>query len=61
MNKFWNSAAVAAVVLCAASAGAVADRPVSEDGLDSASAPDAYPGFEPKQKRVPEIKEKSWW
>ncbi len=61
MNKFWNSAAFAAVVLCAASAGAVADRPVSADGLDSGYATDAYPGFEPKQKREPEFKEKSWW
>jgi len=61
MEKFWKSAALAAVVLCATSAGAVADRPVSADGLDAGYATDAYPGFEPKQKREPEFKEKSFW
>ena len=60
--RFGKALAFAAVVLSAASAAAVgADRPVSADGLDSGYATDAYPGFEPKQKREPEFKEKSWW
>ena len=51
----------AAAALCAATAGAVAERPVSADGLDNGYATDAYPGFEPRQNREPEFKDKSWW
>lgn len=62
MTKFVKSAAFAAVaVICASAFGGVGDRPVSADGLDAGYATDAYPGFEPRQSREPEFKEKSWW
>ena len=51
----------AAVALAASAALAIADRPVSADGLDSGYATDAYPGFDLKQSREPEFKEKSFW